>query len=318
MEQGKHSGNDRKRLRQIVQIAGSLISLFLFFWLFRKQDWQAVWENMRQFPLWLWAVSFSLVAAGMMCNAWRWYVLLRAQKVHIPFGEVARIVFAGAFASNFLPSTIGGDAFRIVSLLRFTSDRVLSVASVVVDRVMNVAATFTFLPFAWIAFGDQLFEIFDRARLFPSLAGGVPVWEKLHIKFRDLFRKFVQTFAAWRYQPRALLSGFAISWLSIFVIYLSLWLLAHALGIPISLWQLAGIEFIVYVVTLLPVSLNGYGVREVLYTTLLMQMGATLDQAATLTLISRFLLVLATTPGVLWLSQILSFNAAHVPSARDS
>lgn len=311
MEQQREIQDKRKRLRQILQIIGSVISMFLFFWLLREQDWQTIWKNLRELPVWLWVVCFALVVVGMICNALRWYVLLRAQEVEIPFGEVVCTVFAGAFASNFLPSTIGGDAFRVISLSRFTSDRVLSLTSVVVDRVMNVAATVTFLPFAWFTFGNQLFEIFGRAQFLPAAAGGFPLWDKLVQFIRRIAKRFIEAIAKWRRNPLALLAAFAISWISIFIVYLSLWLLARYLGMPITLMQLAGVEFIVYVATLLPVSLNGFGVREVIYTTLMIELGASPEHAAALTLISRFLLLLTTTPGAFWLSRIMSFQESE-------
>lgn len=300
---------NHKRLRQILQIVGSSLSLVLFFWLLRDQNWQMIWQNIRQFPLWLLSICFGLVFSGMIFNAVRWHVLLSSRDVNIPFGEVVRTVFAGAFASNFLPSTIGGDAVRIVSVMRFTSDYVLSFTLVIVDRGMNIAATFTFLPFSWITFGERIFEMIGSQSYSFLFAGALPLKNRLPMFIKRIFRRFLNTFSAWLHQPMAMLKAFIISWISVFVIYLSFWLLARSLGIPVTLVQLAGIEFIVYVVTLVPVSFNGYGVREVIFTSLLMQMGATLEQSAILTLLSRFFLVLTTLPGAFWLSQIMTFSS---------
>ena len=66
-----------------------------------------------------------------------------------------------------------------------------------------------------------------------------------------------------------------------------------------------GINVLTYLLTLLPISVNGYGVREVAMTTLYMQLGASLEQASTLALITRFFMLMETLPGALWLPQIL-------------
>lgn len=294
-----------KSLRQIFKVFGSGISISLFIWLISKQDWQTTWVTLRRVPLWLWPVCLLLVVTGMMCNAVRWYTLLRAQDVDMPFGEVMRTVFAGAFASNFLPSTIGGDAFRILSLLRFTSDRALSVASVIVNRAINVIATLTFLPFSWLAFGDQLFEYFGQSSNFIFSAGVFPFWHKLMDRAQTLLKQFKSAFTRWGKKPLVLVGAFGISWLSIIVVYVAVWLLARSLEIPVNLFQVIGVAAVVYVVTLLPVSFNGYGVREVVYTTLYMQLGATIEQATTLALVSRFFMLIETIPRALWLSRIL-------------
>jgi hypothetical protein len=56
----------------------------------------------------------------------------------------------------------------------------------------------------------------------------------------------------------------------------------------------------------LPISVNGYGLREVAYTTLYSALGASVEQASTLALVTRFLTVLATIPGAIWLSSTVS------------
>jgi len=63
---------------------------------------------------------------------------------------------------------------------------------------------------------------------------------------------------------------------------------------------------ITYFITLLPVSVNGYGVREVAITGLYMQVGATFEQAAALAIVSRVMLVAETLPGVLWAPRLVA------------
>jgi uncharacterized membrane protein YbhN (UPF0104 family) len=103
-----------------------------------------------------------------------------------------------------------------------------------------------------------------------------------------------------------LILAFCTSWLSIFVVFIAIWLVARGLGIPVALYQVMGVTGITYLLTLLPISVNGYGVREVAITTLYLPLGASLEQAATLALITRFLSMLETLPGALWLSQVVS------------
>jgi hypothetical protein len=67
-----------------------------------------------------------------------------------------------------------------------------------------------------------------------------------------------------------------------------------------------GVTVITYFLTLLPISVNGYGLREVAITALYLPLGASLEQAAILAIITRFLSMLATIPGALWLSQVVA------------
>jgi len=295
---------NRKLLTRWIRIGGTVLSSGLFLYLLFKQNWVVTWQKLNQVPAWLWPAILVLIVCGMFFNILRWYTLLRAQQVKISFFEAAKIIFAGAFASNFLPSTIGGDAFRMVALLNFTPDKMLSVASVVVDRAMNVLAMVTMLPFAFFTFGSP-FRLLNPLAQVPETGQYLPVFAGVLAFLAKIKDRFLRTFGVWVKKPGSLVLAFIISWWSIFVVYLAVWLLARALGIPVRLTQVMGVSATTYLITLLPISVNGYGLREFAVTTLYMQLGATIEQAATLALVTRFFMLFETLPGALWLTQIL-------------
>lgn len=293
------------KISRWIQIIGSLLSSGLFIWLILKQNWTLTWRNLEHLPVWLWPVCLALVLSGMVFNGLRWYLLLHAQKVGLPITEAMKITFAGAFASNFLPSTIGGDAVRMISLYRFTSNKTLIVASVVVDRVMNVLAMASGIPFVIITLGNPFLYLIKgipnpKDSIFLS-----PLIFRIFSFIVNIKNRLLQTFSIWLHQPVTLVWAYVISWLSVLVIFVEIWLLAHFLGIPVAFYQVLGVTIATYVVANLPISVNGYGLREVAMTTLYMQLGATLEQASTLALTSRFFMVLQTLPGALFLGQVL-------------
>ncbi|HNT54576.1 MAG TPA: lysylphosphatidylglycerol synthase transmembrane domain-containing protein, partial [Anaerolineaceae bacterium] len=100
--------------KRIVRWVGTLLSLGLFVFLLARQDWAELWQALSFMPMWAILLAFGLYLSGQLANALRWWILLRAQNVSLSFGQALQLVFAGAFASNFLPSTIGGDALRIL------------------------------------------------------------------------------------------------------------------------------------------------------------------------------------------------------------
>jgi len=305
---GPAPASSRRGLRRWLQWAGTLVSAGLFINLLARQDWANTWHTMNLVPAWLWPLSILCMATGMVLNAARWHGLLRAQGTGVPFREVIKIVFAGAFASNFLPSTIGGDAYRVVSILRYSSSRSVALASVVVDRALNVIAYATYLPFIWLALGSPL----GLVQAPPAGAAFVP-------DLQQAIQKVRAAFTAWARRPRSLLVGFVISWLSIIVVIFAVWLLAWGLEIPVSLGQVLGVSTFTYFLLLLPISINGYGLREFTVTALYMRLGATLEQATTLAILTRFFMLLETLPGALWLSQVFpgaeQQAGSHLPPA---
>jgi hypothetical protein len=231
-------------------------------------------------------------------------MLLRAHGVPITYGQTARLIFAGAFASNFLPSTVGGDVLRTIGVRQYTgSTWSVVLASVFVDRLLNVIAIATFLPLALLVFGAQLISAQPFSILAGVLAG---LWQTLTDKLRTWLSKGTDALRVWVQQPYVLGGTLLISWLSILVVVMALWLLAGALGINVLLIEVIAVSTITYIVTTLPISVNGLGVREVLFVTLYIQLGATPEQAAVLALLSRFLQLAVTLPGALWISSVTS------------
>jgi glycosyltransferase 2 family protein len=287
--------------------AGTAVATGLFAWLLVRQDWHSTWQNLALLNGWLIPLALGLYYAGELANAARWHVLLRAQSAPVAFFETVKIVFAGAFVSNFLPSTIGGDAVRIVYVRRYFSGWAVGAASVVIDRLLNVLSFCVTLPFSFITFGAQLVSILKigQAAGGAALAAATVTTGKKGRSWKKTFTQVKEALVLWRRQPWQLVLAFVISWLSIFVIFLGVWVIARGLGIRVALYQVMGINVLTYLLTLLPISVNGYGVREVAMTTLYMQLGASLEQASTLALITRFFMLMETLPGALWLPQIL-------------
>jgi len=304
-----------------IRWAGTAVATGLFAWLLARQNWHTTWKNLTLLSGWLITAALALYYAGMMANAARWHVLLRAQSAPVSFYETVKIVFVGAFVSNFLPSTIGGDAVRIVYVRRYFTGWAVGAASVVMDRLLNMLSFFITLPFSFITFGAQLLSmlkigqaaggaILAGTKTPASMAGAFVQGKRKERPWKQTFVQVKEALVLWRNQPWQLALAFVISWLSNFVMFLGVWVISRGLGIQVALYQVMGINVLTYLLTLLPVSVNGYGVREVAMAALYMQLGATLEQASTLALITRFFMLLQTLPGVVWLPQILPAREA--------
>lgn len=298
--------------RQWLRWGGTILSLVLFIWLIARQDWKIAWENISSLPLWIILLALALFVLRALLNGVRWQVLLRTAEIQIPLKETEKIVFLGMFVSNFLPTTIGGDTVRFLSLLRYTSQRALGFASVVLDRLVNVVAMLTVLPLTFWTYGASVLDFLGIATetgspLIPigTLSAGNRLNRYYH-KFRDLVSYWIGIFQVWLGHPSSLLMAFVLSWMSIFAYFLALWILARGLGMQIALYQVMGTTAITYLVTLLPISINGYGVREIAIATLYVHLGADIEQASALAIISRALMLITTLPGALWISPILA------------
>lgn len=308
---------------QWLRWGGTAISILLFIWLVSRQNWHEMWRYLQHLHFWVLPLALLLYLCGMLANAVRWYILLQVPKIRVSFWTTVKIVFTGAYVSNFLPSTIGGDTVRFVGLMHLTSNRAVGLASVILDRLINLSAFITVLPLSVLTFGPPAtwlglslpaggtLPIAGMAGAEPHPAAG------LLRRVKRWIQRGREAFGIWLKRPRFLILAFCVSWLSIFVVFIAIWLVARGLGIPVALYQVMGITGITYLLTLLPISVNGYGLREVAITTLYLPLGASLEQAATLALITRFLSMLETLPGALWLSQVVSGQVGQDQAGQE-
>jgi len=88
-------------------------------------------------PVALTAAILFFMLANIVIGC-RWYLLLRAQHIHIRPGPCIRIHFLGMFYNNILISSVGGDLLRAWYITKHTHKRLEAVLSVLVDRVVGL------------------------------------------------------------------------------------------------------------------------------------------------------------------------------------
>lgn len=285
----------RRSIATWVRWIGTILSLGLFAWLVTRLDWPLLADKLTGLNPWALALAVGLYLASQAFNTLRWCVLLWARGVSISYWQAFRIAWSGIFASNFLPSTIGGDGLRMAAILPYTRSKSVAFGSIALDRLINMANYACLLPLPLWAFGDRLNLLFALALPFDL--------RQLADKY---FPKITGALREWASRPAAFGWAFLAAWPSNLAIMLANYVIARQLGVEISFAQVVAVQTVGYFLSVLPISINGYGVREVTFTTLLVALGASLEQASAMAVITRFLAVLVTVPGALWFSRVAS------------
>jgi uncharacterized membrane protein YbhN (UPF0104 family) len=213
----------------------------------------------------------------------RWQYLLRVQEIRLPLARLMWLVLVGAFASNFLPTTVGGDVVKMAAVAQGQPKRAVAVASVAADRLFNLAAMFIWLPSALMR---------------------MPFVEKTWWRVKRVF----EAGRVWFTSPRTVMVALALSWLSIGASFVSFWIVTLALGISVSFWQAAGVAVLAYFAALLPISVNGLGLLEGSVTALLVWQGASLEQGVAAAVLIRFVALAVSLLGgarLLWQRDLL-------------
>lgn len=271
-------------------------------------------------PHWL-LLAFSLHAVGLTISAHRWRILARAQGDEVPLVFLAKSYLVGTFFNNFLPTRFGGDVVRIWDGSLYSKSLLKSSAIVLVERFTGIIVLFLF------AVAASLFRL-DMARQVPviwaALLFGIaglcliavfflPVFARrlgaLRLRgFPDKVRTkiliFRKTILHYRTQKgpflRATLWAFILQ-LNVILYY---FLIGRALHLDIPLIDYFIFIPIVLVIQIIPVTINGLGLREGSYIEIFKYYGIPPQTAVSFSLVDVvFNLVLGIIGGALYVSR---------------
>ena len=117
------------------------ISVVLIYWSLRDVALSQIFLSVRSANLWLLLAAFFLNLFGAtFLRALRWHLILNAQGVNASIAFLVKSYMVSFFFSNFLPSTIGGDASRVYDSWRSGNKKVDALVSVFIDRFLGVVA----------------------------------------------------------------------------------------------------------------------------------------------------------------------------------
>lgn len=301
---GKDSSRRQDGWSWKIRLVGTVLSLILLVWLLSRQEWSAIFDAFGTLSIWQVVASVLLIGVRHAFHTLRWWLLVRAQEIELSFAEMFKLVFSGLFVSNFLPSMVGGDVVKIAGVIQKTEQKVAGTASVVVDRLLGATAMLFALPFSVPLIGS----FFKNGAVLGSLFAGLTSGFSKSV--RTAIDRLTSSVKLWASQPRYLGMALICSWSGMLVNFLAIWLLAQGLGISVSLGEVVGASALTYYLTLIPLSINGFGVRELAIVGLYTQIGSTTEQASALALVTRFVFMVVSLLGVIWVGKVLA-NSQH-------
>lgn len=295
------SARMKKWLPLFLQTLVSVVLLAWIFWRpdFRSQVWQVV---VSADPGWL-AAGFAVAGVGNLLGVVRWAVFLRVLKIPLPGWEVLRLSFVGLFFNNFLVGAVGGDAVKVVWLAAKGHNRTAALLSVLMDRMSGLGAlifcslTFMLWRLDWLmsspvvagviqfVFGYLIVVVVLMAFSFVISARGLTSrlperlpGRKMILEFTSAYIQFV---AAWR----ATLVASALSLVILLTYFATFYCSARAFGVDIPVLDFFAFMPAVDIISALPVSLGGFGVRDKLFAVLLGDLcGVPMAQAVSVSL----------------------------------
>ena len=282
-----------------------LLTFGLLYAVFAYVDLNQVWQRVLAVnPLWLLASCMCLWVGYVLCGL-RWAWIAQGLGIDVSRKRKIRLYFLGMFSSLFLPSTIGGDVVRGVLLAKGEGRSGLGVraaASVILDRVNGMYALVALLTVCmfffswpqawWWSWMILVVAMWVGMLVYPWLHARLPkklsILQQLPLHQLDFQRMW------WRSLPVSLLFQILIVQAHVF--------LGLAVGLDMNWAAFAVMVGLVALVATLPISLNGFGVREAGYVSFAVYFGANADAATAMAALWIIVLAVSALPGawVLW------------------
>jgi uncharacterized protein (TIRG00374 family) len=302
-------GTLRLNRKQLVGMAQIALSIVLLIWLLSRIGLSEVLSTLATIN-WMWyALAFALFQLNVVIRAFRWYVLLHSLNDRPSFLYLVYLYYIGFFANNFIPSGFGGDLVKVVSLRQSHGHGTEALSSVLMERVTGLVGSSLI---ALIALGWNMSSHTADLHL-PTIlwlligvtAVGIPIaffiarWSNpidwflrvfpngRNLPLFDKVENLVSTIH--RYPIQALFTSLLISIPFTLNLILVQMTIARAFDVHLPFRIFALFVPIISIINLLPITFNGLGLREGIYTFLFVPIGVPAATAVSMSLAFYFL-----------------------------
>ncbi len=250
---------------------------------------------------WL-AGGAALAGISVVLSALRWWFFLRAQDLPVSMGRATELTMIGNLFSLVSVGGIGGDAAKVLLLIRDHPGRKLAITmTVLVDHLAGMvtmallffaisAARFEALAdqsllglgvirFAWFYLGGGLIGI-----LMLFVLASPPVHRRIHGKDRfkrwPIFKQVPELYDVYRRQWKLGVAGLLASFVMMIAYFLSFWCGLRAVGGAVSAGTVLTAMPVIDAISGLPVTVSGVGVREKLFEVLMSDLAGVAAETA--------------------------------------
>lgn len=249
-----------------------------------KLEWQTVLQKLSESdPVWV-LLGIAIMGVAITLAGVRWWLLLKIQNIDISVRSVIEISYIGQFFNLFLLGSLGGDLVKVYYVTKFASkQKTLGIVSTIVDRCVGMIVLLSFVLVALLAQTEMLMasellndifnivallllclilfflfviflplQVLDRVFSYPSKR--MPKGHIIELAIRG-----VKQYREYKGLSFAVIVVSVVIWALVFA---SGYCVALALNLQIVYAALLTILAVVVLVSSLPISLGGHGMRE--------------------------------------------------------
>jgi uncharacterized protein (TIRG00374 family) len=288
-----------------------LVSGGLIVWLLSKIDVVKFWLVLQGLHRGILVLVLFIIWGTLFTIAKRWQLVARLGGVEAPLSHLTEATFIGAFFNQFLPSSVGGDFFRILAVRHYGATLNNAVTGVFIDRLFGFISLGILCLLAIPAEGGALLgsdlkwpflvTLFLLAGVFGGGLSLLLIPKRWHSYFwvRPFHSVIEMIQGAFR-QKGLFLSMLVISFMASIFVISGLQILMGAFDILLTWKQGAAILPVVMLLTSLPISFAGWGLREGAIIVALGVYNVPPETALALSVTYGMLQLFSALPGLVW------------------
>lgn len=319
----------RRFLRALPWVAKLLISGGLIWYLLAEIGVADTVERARSLPVLTLAAAFLLISGQCVLGGIRWKLVILAIGAYLGLGKAVQITFVGLFFNQFLPASLGADLVRMWQSTRAGLPVAAAVTTVMLERFGNLLSIFAMALLTLPVLGTYTNAGGAQKVIALASLGGAAAL--ILLMFLD---RLPENWRRWRIvrgmvhlardaralflKPRYALLVFLTAVAGQIALAAAVWLIALGLAIDVRFIDCLVLMPPVVLVSSLPISVAGWGVRELAMVGAFGMLGVPGESALALSVILALTATAVSLPGgVIWLwlrSAAREAAARSVPS----
>jgi len=298
----------------LITICKLVITGLFFFYIFTRIDFHQFVETLRGARLDILLAGFAVLWLGHFICIYRWRMLMRPLMPVPTIANLFGVYCIGMFFNLTFPTIIGGDIVKVYYAGKPTNSYAQSFASTFLDRdagmfaMMIIACaaicfypiTVPGIPVVPILWGVFLLFVLGNIAIFKARFYRLLNAMLGKLRFKKILSKIDMISGAFQImgkQPAILWGALAISFVNQLLVIATTWILAIGLGIKIPMFYFLIFVPVITLISMIPVSLNGMGLREYSFMSLFGAIGVSRESCIALGLLSSIIIILSSLPG---------------------
>jgi len=295
-----------------------LISLFIVFIIIINIDINKVNDSLVLMSFNNWAFALFFVIVNGFLAFVRWYLILDCLNAGIPWKRSIKLFYLGMSLNQLLPTSLAGELYKYWNIKNDTTSLSLAAHSIAIEKSLPLINLFIMIIFNlyWLLDIYNLnYELRNVNKITLILLFSILIFsffiyyfllrkKMFFVTITKLFLDFTNSISVCLSKGGKFFVAFSIGFIMFYFKCVSIFIISKFLFIDLSLANSILIFPLIFLISAIPISVSGWGLREGSMIILLSYINISKEQAVSLSFVIGISYLIANVPALLLLFRI--------------